>query len=322
MSQYLKPMLELAFEPYNERKKELVSALPSEMHYMQDGAIKTVKRELLLSEAIESGLIQTEVHNTVAEGADLAKCFFNALESFKIKGNAYNYPVGEDGLYAAEVAEGAEFPNRTQNYSNIAFAVKKYGVSPKITNEMVEDGMVDVIASEIKFAGVALQNKVEQVCLNEVLLASTSVWDTTGTNQGLKGIMSGASVLKGLGYFATDVIMCAEAEGLVKGDVATVGTFGGSGMAANGNIPNGFFGLNWHVSGVAYTAGTYTWSYDTADDEGMMVIDRTRAAKIGIARPLTVENYDDPVRDLKGMACSIRMDCQALVPAAICRIQF
>ena len=321
MTNELKKMLELAYEPDNQRRREIVASLPREMSFNQDGEVKTIQRELLLTESIESGLIQTEVHNTISAGADLAKCWFNVLPTFKIKGNAYNYPVGEDGLYAAVVAEGAEFPNRTQNYSSVAFATKKYGVSPKITNEMIEDGMIDVIANELRFAGIALQNAVEVVCLNELLLYSGAAHDTGGTNQGLKAIISAKALLRGYGFNPTDVVMCPEAEAVMMWDMAPQSGQAGI-LGSSGTVPDGTLAMNWHVSAVAYGGGTYTWSYDTGDDEGILVLDAARAGAIGISRPLTIENYDDPIHDLKGMACSMRMDCQTLTTTAAIRVQY
>ena len=321
MTNELKKMLELAYEPDNARRREIVATLPREMSYNLDGEVKTIKRELLLTESIESGLIQTEVHNTVAAGADVAKCWFNVLPQFRIKGNAYNYPVGEDGLYAAVVAEGAEFPNRTQNYSSVAFATKKYGVSPKITNEMIEDGMIDVMANELRFAGIALQNAVEVVCLDEMLLYSGVAHDTGGSKQGTQGVIGAKAVLRSYGYNPTDCIMSPEAEKVVLWDMAPQSGLAGV-LGNNASVPQGILGINWHVCNVAYGGGTYTWSYDTGDDEGMLVVDAARAGAIGISRPLTIENYDDPIHDLKGMACSMRMDCQMLVANAICRVQY
>jgi len=321
MTNELKKMLELAYEPDNQRKRELVASLPREMSFNQDGELKTIKRELLLTEAIESGLIQTEVANTVVQGADLAKCWFNVLPQFKIKGNAYNYPVGEDGLYAAQVAEGAGFPNRTQNYSSVAFSTKKYAVSPKITNEMIEDGMIDVMASELKFAGIAIQNAVEVVCLNEMLLNSGAAHDTGGTNQGLKAIISAKALLRGYGFNPTDVVMCPEAEAVMMWDMAPQSGHPGI-LGSSGTVPDGTLAMKWHTCAVAYGGGTYNWSYDTADDEGILVLDAARAGAIGISRPLTIENYDDPIHDLRGMAVSMRMDCQTLVANAAIRVQY
>jgi len=317
-------MLELAFDPYNGRKVDIVNTLPKEMSFNQDGQIKTIKRELLLTEGIEStGLVQTAVAQTVAEGANQAKCWMNILPIFRLKGNAYIHAYGEGGMYAAEVPEAAEVPNRTQDYGAATFAVKKYAQSPKISKEMVEDAMVDVIAQEIQFAGKAVMNSVERVILDAMLQGSGTAFDTLAANQGVKAVMKSQALLRGLGFDPKAVVLHPEAEGICLQDLAPSYNFGGQAVAGNGLMPQGYLGLSWNTCGVACTTGgTYTWDYDADDEVGMLIVDPARCGGIAVARPLTVDEYADPIHDLQGMMVSMRMDAKTFVTTAICRVLF
>lgn len=324
---YLSKMLELAFDPYNGRKMDIVNTLPKEMSIKQDGKIKTIKRELLLTEAIEPYLVQTAVAGTVAEGADLAKCWFSILPIFNIKGNAYNHAYGEAGMYAGVVPEGAEFPNRTQDYGNAAFATKKYGQSPKISKEMVEDGMVDVIANEILFAGKAVQYAAERACNNAILegtlAGATGEWDTTATagSQGVKAVIKAMAVNRGFGMNPTACVMTPGLEGYVMLDLAAPNV--NQTIVGNGGVANGFLGMQWGVCAIAdVAAGTYTWGSGTNDYIYGLVVDPSRCGGIAISRPLTVDEYDDPIHDLRGMSVSMRMDCQPFVSQAATRIVY
>ena len=321
--------LELAFDtPYHAEKKAIVASLPKEMSFNQDGEVKTIKRELLLTEAIETtGLVQTAVANTVAEGANLAKCWFNILPVMRIKGNAYIASYGEAGMYAAEVPEAAEVPNRSQDYNAATFAIKKYAQSPKISNEMIEDAMVDVIAEEIKFAGKAVQYAAERICNNAILEGTlagvTGEWDTTATagSQGIKAVIKAMAVNRGFGFNPGACVMTPGLEGYCLLDLAAPNV--NQTLVGNGSIANGFLGMKWGVCAVADVAGgTYTWGSGSNDYIYGLVVDPAACGAIALARPLTVDEYDDPIHDLRGMNVSMRMDCKAYTSQASTRIVY
>jgi hypothetical protein len=268
--------------------------------------------------------VQTEVANVVAEGANQSKCWFKVLPVYTIKGNAYIHAFGETGMYAAEVPEAAEIPNRTQDYGAATFAIKKYAQSPKISNEMVEDAVVNAIEEEIKFAAKAVLNKCEQVCNNEMLEQTTSTHDTAAANQGLKAVAAAIANLRGQGFMPDAIVMHPELEAMCLQDMTPGNYFPGQSIGqGDAMVPQGLLGLKWYTCGVAdVAAGTYTWDYDANDEIGGQVVDSSRAGGIAVARPLTVKQYDDPIHDLQGMAISMRMDCQAFVPLATCKIMF
>ena len=68
--------------------------------------------------------------------------------------------------------------------------------------------------------------------------------------------------------------------------------------------------------------GTQEWDYDTDGDIGMVVYDSVAAAATGMRRDLTVENYDDPIKDMVGMTVTSRFDVEVIIPNATCRIEF
>jgi len=313
--------LELAFDPYNDRRQRIVSDLPRELEFMQDGERKTIQRELLLTEAIESGLIQTSVAATVAEGANPAKCWFNILPQFRIKGNVYTWNYGEAGMYAGQVAEGAELPDRTQDYTSVSFAVKKYGQKPRISNEMVEDGMADMIAQEISFAGLAVQNKVEQVVNDEMLESSSDEHDTATTagSMGVKAVIGARVVVEGHGFQPDAVVMTPGMQGQVLLDMVAPQPI----QFGNGAIPNGYLGMKWGMCNVSdVSGGSYVWGYGTNSYIMGMVLDSKRAGAIGIARPLSVERFNDAIHDLQGMSVTMRMDAQAFSGYATARVEY
>jgi len=320
----LTKMLELAFGADGRRKKQIVAELPKEMSYFQDNELKTIKRELLLTEGIEStGLVQTAVANTVAQGADLAKCWMKILPVYNIKGNAYIHAYGEAGMYAAEVPEAAEIPNRSQDYGAATFTIKKFAQSPKISKEMIEDAMVDAIEQEILFAGVAVMNSVERDINNTMLEGSGDEWDTATTagSLGIKAVIKAMAVNRGYGFNPRACVMHPGFEGYCLLDLAAPNV--NQQLVGNGSIPNGFLGMNWGVCAIAdVAAGTYTWGCGSDGYIMGMVVDPMRCGGIAVARPLTVDEYDDPVHDLRGMNVSMRMDSASYISTAVTRIEY
>jgi hypothetical protein len=317
----LTKMLELAFDPYNARKKEIVALMPKEMSYVQDGHQKAVKRELLLTEGIESGLIQTAVADVVVEGSSPARCWMDILPVRKIKGNAYVWNYGQAGAYAGTIAEAAEIPNMSQDYTSSTFASVKYGRSPKVSNEMVEDGMVDAIAEEIAYASKCVMLGFEQACNNTMLEGSGDEWDTTTTagSLGVKAAIKAMAQAVGSGFSPDAVIMHPGFLGFILQDLNAPNPS----LIGNGRIPDGYMGMKWRTCGVADVAGgTYTWGSGTDSYIMGMVVDSKRAGGIVLSRGLTIKDYDDPVHDLQGRTITLRGDCNAFVSTAIVRIEY
>lgn len=320
----LAKILELAFGADGRRRKQIVAELPKEMSYVQDEELKTIKRELLLTEAIEStGLVQTAVANTVAEGANQAKCWMSILPIFNIKGNSYVHAYGETGMYAAQVPEAAEIPNRSQDYGAATFTIKKFAQSPKISKEMIEDAQVDAIAQEILFAGKAVMNSVERDINDTMLEGSGDEWDTTATagSQGVKAIIKAMAVSRGNGMTPTGCVMTPGLEGYVLLDLASPNP--NPSLIGNGSVTQGYLGMKWGVCNIADVAGgTYTWGSGSDGYIYGMVVDPMRCGGVAVARPLTVDEYDDPIHDLRGMNVSMRMDAASFVSTGVTRIEY
>lgn len=324
MTKLLKDYLRVAMEDNKAAARRLADQphVRKLGYYDAEGKLKPV-RELLLSDKIEgTNLIQTEVLATVIEGAEPAKCFLDILPTYRTKGNSLRVPYGASGTYAEEYPEGAEIKIKTQDYSSAVFAPKKYAQRPLISKEMVEDANVDVIEQEVRKAGYAVTNAAEKNCLSEILEDSNQEHDTGGSNQGLKAVISARAIVRGLGMIPDFVVMHPEAEAMVLRDFVAPASPGADNVLRGTGMPDGYLGLKWRVCNVEDASSSHTWDYDSDGDIGMLVIDSTRVGGIHMPRPLTVDNYEDPVHDLVGMTVSMRMDCQSFIADAAARVEF
>jgi hypothetical protein len=331
MTQLLRTYLKLALgEPNGRALQRIVEReIPRELGTVFDGKPEPV-RELLLSTAIESTtLIQTEMYNTVIEGAEPFKCMRQALKVLPMTANTLTITIGEAGSYAGEVAEGAEIPIAVQDYSAVTFTAKKYAVRPLITKEMVEDSLYPVIEMEVRKAGAKLENTLNQLALTE-LIDNTSnneldVSVATGTapndyaNAGTKAIVRALRNCKADGFLCDTIVMSPDAEAVVMAEF-TPTSYVGAEAVASGRLPN-IMGLKAFTCGVA-DASSQTWEYNSDGDIGMVVFDSQNSSMIGMRRDITVERYEDPIRDLVGMSATMRCAVDTLQANAGARIEY
>lgn len=322
LSTYLRLAVGAADAP--AESKRIVETLPRELSYFNDKGEKASVRELLLSEKIEStNLIQTEMAATVLEGAQLAKCFRQALPIINVNSSSYDYPLGPANVYAPEVTEGAEIPTIVGEYSKRTFTVKKYGQNPRITRELINDGQYDVIQLEVQHAGTAVENKLNQIALTTLLDNAGNEYDSNGvdlTIKGVKAVAQAVGLIKADGFFPDTLIMSPQAEAMVLKDFVPSNYFGGD-VALTGRVPT-MMGLRAFGCGVADASASYAWEFDSDGDIGMLVLDSKRAGAIAMREDIQVEKYNDPVRDLVGCAVTARFGINYLHANAASRIEY
>ena len=310
----------MAADPESSTIKRLIPTIPKELGYMHDGTLISV-RELLLSETVESTtLIQSEAHKTAVEGAEPSVCLRNALNIIPMNTKTMPITFGETGAYAPEIAEGTDVPIQNQDYDKVDFVAKKYGGRPLITNELIEDGMFNIAELEIKKVGRSIENRLNQNGISEVIDTAGLEHDTAAANQGIKAVASAVSLVRAAGFTPDTLIMHPEAEAMVLQEFVPTNYYPTESIVKTGTVPK-ILGLNVHVCGVVDN-GTETWGYAADGEMGMIVYDSTSAAAIGMRRDISINKYDDAIKDLVGMTVTARFDVETIVPDASCRIEY
>jgi len=325
MTQLLKDYLSVALDDTRSAARRLAEKPHvRKLGYLdENGKVKPVRELLLSGDLSGSNLIQTEVKATVVEGANPVRAFMDVLPVDRTPGTTFKWPYGANGVYAEKYPQGAEIRIKTQTYSAASYdASEVIAQRPLITDTMIESGQVDAIEKEIKYAGEAVMNKAERICLSEILEDSGQAFDTAGANQGLKAIAKAVTKLKGYNMLPDVVIMHPDLEGMCLQDVVVPASPGADAIARGQGIPDGYLGLKWRVCSVADDSSTYTWGYSAGDNIGGLVLDSARAGGIYLPRDLTVKDYEDPIHDMKGMTVTMRMDCQSHIVNAACRVQY
>lgn len=311
--------------------EQRISQMP---RYLSELSVADFKqrRELVLSEAIESTtLIQAEFYNAVLEGAEPNKVMRNMLRVIPMKSNQQTFTLGETGGVLPKVAEGAELESNNQDYTAVTLTSHKYGEKGIVTNELIEDAMYDIVALEVAKSGARAENTLNHVALTMLLDDAGLEHDTAASDQGFKAVAAARKAMKQVNHNPDVCIVCAEAEYamIIDSQISYASYYGSQGptsAVAKGVIPP-LMGIKFSQSldpaDTTYDSATYTWDYGADGEIGMVLVDSASlAGLIGLRRDITVKDYDDPIRDLKGAALTMRFATGSPFDNGICRVEF
>ena len=312
----LTKLLELGYASPSQRKSILNKS--STKALFDDREIKA----LLQSEGSASTtLVQEEVYKTISEGAEPWKCMRDVLPIIKTDSYSVRIVKGETGQYADDLAEGAKVPIDTQTYDKEDITIKKIGTRPLITNEVIEDGLFDVVEMELKKAGARIENKLNRDALLEILTDTTagnSDVDPTGTHIAVSDVAYGRGVVSASGYMPDTAVFHPTAEGYLLQDAnfAYSAYYGSPEVLKSGKIPT-FMGLKPYTLSVSTGSTGHVWdATDAANHYYAFIIDSSAHTYIAMRRDLTVEEYADPIHDIVGIACTMRYGVATIQPAA------
>lgn len=322
----------------SQERRKLVKRIPSELGAFKIDdflsgdpmATRYTASELLLTDAIEStSIIAEEVLRTVMAGAEKFKVIRDAgVAMYNTKSNALRVPLGEAQVNAVVVPEGVQIPDRTQNYGYRNFSIVKYATKPRISFEMVEDGLVDVVAEEIFFAGASVENKLNYDALTALATnaGNTTTQATSGTaGVALNTLRQAKKLMKANGFFADTVIMHSEFEADLMANAYLLTPYyaggAGAGVLGQGQLPNPLLGMRWYVTdnGSTTVDGTNPWDYDSNADVGAIVMEAKRGCGIAMRRDRTVNKFDDIEKELKTITVTMRCDVNYLHANAVAK---
>jgi len=303
-------------------RRRTYARIPDKLYWRDPQGKEHRVRELLLSEAIEANtLIQEKVGNYVVEGAKPFVCAREVSPIINVKANAYRHLKGAAGTYAPMVGEGAEIPHANQDYGHVDVPIYKYGVNAAITEEMIEDGLVDAMMLELKYAGEAVENTFNQVLITKLLDGAGNEHDCAGASLGRSAIITAKGLVEADHFRPDTIIMHPEMANIVLKDYATAYTETGEAILQKGMLPT-VGGMRPFVCGVADATDSYVWEYNSDTDIGGLVFQKDAASVIAMNRDTTVKEMKDPVHDLINLPVTIRFGAAAVHANAISRIEY
>ena len=213
-------------------------------------------------------------------------------------------------LRVREVGEGAEVPMDNQEYESFNMKPLKYGVTIRITKELLEDGKWNLLERNIRTAGKRMAENENSLVISDALDNATNTV-SGGAAVTIANLTRAMQYLEDADYVPTDLIVGNE----FLNDLRNIDTFVEYQKVGNTDmITKGFQGTLYglQVIRVSTNAGmTTTTAY---------VIDRNNAYVIAEKRPLTLEKFKLETYDMEGAVLTHRIKCRQLRASAIAKI--
>ena len=296
-----------------------------------DDAIKRMLFASSTNEEVDT-LFREQLLETVMEGSrrrQIARDVSNVLNVDTRKGDI---PVAEDDRSGRRTAEGAEIRDDGESYTTISWDTTKVTAGSRVTEEMVDHGIVDLIERHVQDVGRRVENSVNEVWLTNAVDAAVEYgqsveFDSSQDDPGyqalnsLYGQIDRADFLPNTfvttpGFrtevFSNDSLRFAQRSG--SDEVVRQRAFDPLlDMEHVGASLNSYDTDGRNVVG----GGDNTWEFtdedgDAVDDGiGCLQLDTERNHLI-LYNPngtdIEVKDYDDPIRDLTGVNARIHVD--------------
>lgn len=277
--------------------------------------MKHIQELLSTSTGTEGSLlIVKKIHDTLIEEVD--KALFPRSEAAlffgpsQIPGSSIDVNLEtKDQLDVREVGEGGEIPLDNTEYTTVNLKPKKYGVSIRITRELMEDSKFALLEHNVRTAA-------KRFAENETSLIVTALDNADNTVSGGAAVTI-ANITRAMQYLDDeDYTPTTLAVGMeVLNDLRNIDTFVEADKAGNTEmLQRGFLGTIYglNVIKISTNAGMTTTS--------AYVYDKEEAFMIAEKRPVTVENFMLPTFDMQGAAITQRLTVGTRRSAAIAKI--
>jgi HK97 family phage major capsid protein len=214
------------------------------------------------------------------------------------------------------VAEGADIPVNVGAFDSVTLTPEKSGVAVPISREMIEDAAWDVVEFQLREAGRAMAEvETERIIAQMIADAGNSAAAATAGTLAYDDIVGMINLIQadnflqdyiqtGRGYLVVHPDQYADL--LKDSSVKQAHSWGGIAVAPTGRLET-ILGLNLRVT-TKITSGT------------ALVVDAEHAGALFIRRDITVENYEDPIKDLAGAVLTARWKYATMQANAIGKI--
>lgn len=211
------------------------------------------------------------------------------------------------------VGEGAQVPIDKTQYESQNLKPVKYGVSIRITKEMMEDAKWNLLAHNVKIAGKRMaENETALILLNGLGGYTNSV--TGGAAITIANITRAMQYLDDEDYTPTTLFVGME----VLNDLRNIDTFVEANKVGNTDmLQKGFLGNIFGLNVLKFSTNA---APSTAYSKYAYVTDRDHAYMIAEKRPVTVENFDLPVYEMSAANITQRIVVDDLRSKATCKI--
>ncbi|HEU04801.1 MAG TPA: phage major capsid protein [Nitrosopumilus sp.] len=280
-------------------------------------SLQQLANEGILFKDAESELIKQNLF-AVIKDASISNAFGRQLVDVinMTQGSTLDFILADkNSTIVRQVSEGGEIPIDVEAYTKIQITPSKFGTRLAITKEMIEDSNWPLLERNLREVG-------RQMSIKETNLVFTSFNDSTNgfpsnaahditsasTELGVSDITNAMSPVEAADY-APDVMALHPTQ---VNELRQLDTFVTADKVGDRRV----FEMGW--VGRIFGLDTMISSLQTADT--VHVFDKKEAGVLVIRRPMTVERWKEPLRDLENAAITQRMAARVLRATAGARI--
>jgi len=259
-----------------------------------------------------STLVQEEVYREIIEGA---KPFIVARQVLKtIHGKSYSmrFVKGEDPGYASKVSEIGAPGIHTNAYTKQDITIDDWADRPVISQDLIDDGLFDVVAGELQNAGARMENAINRECLDKILnqtgAITTNTMSPEGTHLAVTDLSRASKLIKKQNFMPDILLTHPTAEGYLLQDsnLAYTAYMGTSSPLVTGTVPK-LMGLTPYTCTATDRASLPTWDDTTAgSDVTAIAFSKKDLGALVIREDINIKQYDDPIHNLVGIVLRMR----------------
>lgn len=285
---------------------------------------KTIKEYLTTEDLEGTDLVVEEVASTISNAAQFANVLRGIFPEQPTKSNSFRWPKGEEGLGAMqEVDEAGEIPDEKEDFGKTTFTILKYGSKARITGEMLEDGLFNLIEREIANLGTRAANTYTDRMLQILIDGAGAEHDAAGSNLDDASLLATKGKLRGdqtrPSYLATHAIVHPEFMTKLEADTDVTSIMARDSIMSRDRFTRLHGQQIIEVDNIFTSAAARVWGWGSGDEIGILVVNAPSAAGFAINRELRLDNFKDPIRDLVGVTGTIRFAAGLLHSNAVAR---
>jgi len=286
---------------------------------LDDGVIGThldeaIPRMLFSASTFEevNTLFREQLLETVMAGAERRKIARDAANVINAETRRGDVPVGEDETFAPPVGEGSEIRDDRESYDTIEFNTTKFGQGARITDELVDHAMVDVIERQIEYVGAAVENAINREWLTTLVDNASNNFDTSGSSQGVPAINGAYGEVDDDDFIPDSFVTHPEYRTTLFDDSnIAFANRAGTDDVVRERVFDPLLSVTHYGASSSTYDGSNTWGFNADGELGAVVYDSSHVHVVMYnpeGNDIQVKDYEDPIRDLQGVNARVHTD--------------
>jgi hypothetical protein len=295
----------------------------------------TIKRTLFASSTNEEvdTLFREQLLETVMEGSRRRQIARDVSTVQNVDTRKGDVPIAEDDRSGRRTAEGAEIRDDGESYTTISWDTTKVSAGSRVTEEMVDHAMIDMVERQVSDVGRRVENSINEVWLTNAVDDAVSngqsvEFDSTLDDPGYQALNSLYGQIDRDDFlpdtftttpgFRTEVFSNDQLRFVNRsGDDSVVRDRMFEPLLDMEHAASSLNSYDDDGRNVGGTGGSNTWEF--TDASGAAVSDGIGALAFAQehnhlflyapnGNDIEVKEYDDPIRDLRGFNARIHCD--------------